>query len=46
MKSFEKFDLETVVVKKLDVILKKEDEIKPLTSREQRKRIYNINSRQ
>ncbi len=43
----EKFDLETVALaKKLDVILKKEDDGKPLTSREQRrKRIYNINSK-
>ena len=43
----EKFDIETVALaKKLDVILKKEDEGKPLTSKEQRsKRIYNINSK-
>ena len=43
----EKFDLETVALaKKLDVILKKEDDGEPLTSREQRrKRIYNINSK-
>lgn len=43
----EKFDTETIeLAKKLDVILKKEDAGKALTSREQRrKRIYNVNSK-
>jgi tetratricopeptide (TPR) repeat protein len=42
----EKFELETTeLAKKLDVILKKEDEGKALTSREQRsKRVYDVNS--
>ena len=43
----EKFEIETTeLAKKLDVILKKEDEGDPLTSKEQRrKRVYNINSK-
>ena len=43
----EKFEVETVsLAKKLDIILKKEEEGKPLTSREQRrKKVYNINSK-
>ena len=43
----EKFEIETVsLAKKLDIILKKEEEGKPLTSREQRrKKVYNINSK-
>ena len=43
----EKFEIETTeLAKKLDVILKKEDEGNALTSKEQRrKRVYNINSK-
>jgi len=43
----EKFEIETTeLAKKLDVILKKEDEGQALTSREQRsKKVYNVNSK-